>query len=274
MAHEHSIDKLTALWLLPVVAPILTSATGANLCGVIPEDSPALESTLVASYVLWGVGMPFAMSILVLYIHRLTVYKVQSLYLLTTAPCNRSDCKHIPPHRSTWSRRRRNNPTGNRSKEDQLRLPRILHCSSRRRRTHRINHVGIRHSLARICRCHHRLAVSQNEILNGMVGIYFPPWYGVANESNLGTFSLLSAQLGKELGKPFFSVMATIVTVCVILLWTLVASMTTIEGWRGKIFYAPCLATVGDKIPEPVGMIAAEPRAETDPAPAEEKGLA
>ncbi len=27
-----------------------------------------------------------------------------------------------------------------------------------------------------------------------------------------------------------------------------------VEGWKGKIFYAPCLASVGDKIPEPVEM--------------------
>jgi tellurite resistance protein TehA-like permease len=76
MAHDHSIDKLTAVWLLPVVAPIVAGATGGNLCAVIPQDSPALNHTLVASYILWGIGIPFAMSILVLYIHRLTVYKV------------------------------------------------------------------------------------------------------------------------------------------------------------------------------------------------------
>jgi tellurite resistance protein TehA-like permease len=76
MVHEQSIDKLTAVWLLPIVAPIVAAATGANLCTVIPRDSSALESTLVASYVLWGIGVPFAMSILVLYIHRLTIYKV------------------------------------------------------------------------------------------------------------------------------------------------------------------------------------------------------
>lgn len=81
MAHEHSIDKLTAVWLLPVVAPIVASATGANLCAVLPQDSPALGHTLVASYILWGTGFPFAMSILVLYIHRLTVYKVSSPFL-------------------------------------------------------------------------------------------------------------------------------------------------------------------------------------------------
>ena len=76
MVQEHTVDKVTAVWLLPIVAPIVAAAAGANLCTVIPRDSSALESTLVASYVLWGVGIPFAMSILVLYLHRLAIYKV------------------------------------------------------------------------------------------------------------------------------------------------------------------------------------------------------
>jgi tellurite resistance protein TehA-like permease len=75
ISHEQSIDKLTAVWLLPVVAPIVAANTGGNLCTVL-QDSATLHNTLVASYVLWGIGVPFAMSILVLYIHRLTVYKV------------------------------------------------------------------------------------------------------------------------------------------------------------------------------------------------------
>jgi len=70
-----------------------------------------------------------------------------------------------------------------------------------------------------------------------------------------GTFSLLSGALGKELDQPFFNVLATMITVVVILLWTLVAARTTIEGWEGKIFYAPCLASVGDPPPEPAEMI-------------------
>lgn len=88
MAHEHSIDKLTAIWLLPVVAPIVAAATGGNLCTVIPADSAALQHTLVASYILWGTGVPFALSILVLYIHRLTVYKVPIHPLSTKPPYN------------------------------------------------------------------------------------------------------------------------------------------------------------------------------------------
>ena len=72
--HEQSIDKLTAVWLLPVVPPIVASGVGGNLCSVIPKA--AVSPTLIASYVSWGIGVPFSMSLLVLYIHRLTVYNV------------------------------------------------------------------------------------------------------------------------------------------------------------------------------------------------------
>jgi tellurite resistance protein TehA-like permease len=74
VTHEQSIDKLTAVWLLPIVPPIVTAGVGGNLCLVIPQA--AISPTLIASYVCLGVGVPFAMSILVLYIHRLTIYKV------------------------------------------------------------------------------------------------------------------------------------------------------------------------------------------------------
>jgi hypothetical protein len=69
---------------------------------------------------------------------------------------------------------------------------------------------------------------------------------------------LCSGQLGKELLLPFFDIITTIVTVCVVLLWVMVATLTVVEGWKGKIFYAPCLSSVDqiteDPVPdEPIG---------------------
>ena len=61
----------------------------------------------------------------------------------------------------------------------------------------------------------------------------------------------------------FFNVVATIVTVCVILLWVLVAVRTSIEGWKGEIFYAPCLASVGDRVPESVDLTVEPPTTNT-----------
>ena len=76
MEQEHSIDKMNAAWLLPVIPSIVTAGTGANLCDVIRPDSASFSSVLVASYMLWGIGVSMAMTMLVLYLHRLVVFKV------------------------------------------------------------------------------------------------------------------------------------------------------------------------------------------------------
>jgi len=85
-------------------------------------------------------------------------------------------------------------------------------------------------------------------------GFTFPLGMDLEIRSDQGTFALCSSQLGKALDLQFFNIVACIVTVCVILLWGLVAMRTLIEGWKGEIFYAPCLASVGDRIPEPIDM--------------------
>jgi hypothetical protein len=59
--------------------------------------------------------------------------------------------------------------------------------------------------------------------------------------------------LGKQLNMTFFKVVGVVVSVCVIVLWFVVAVKTVIEGIGGKLFYAPCLAAIGvDRIPEAV----------------------
>jgi hypothetical protein len=85
ITREQSIDKLTAVWLLPIVLPIVAAGVGGNLCTVIPQA--AISPTLIVSYVCWGIGVPFAMSILILYIHRLTIYKVSATRL--SSPSNK-----------------------------------------------------------------------------------------------------------------------------------------------------------------------------------------
>lgn len=66
---------MTAAFLLPVVAPIVSSATGSIVAGVLPKPTYVLW-TAVVSYILWGAGVPLAMAILVIYFQRLTVHKL------------------------------------------------------------------------------------------------------------------------------------------------------------------------------------------------------
>jgi tellurite resistance protein TehA-like permease len=64
---------MTAAWLLPVVSTIVASASGGIVAEVLPSPDHALW-TVIASYILWGTGVPLAMTILVVYFTRLTLH--------------------------------------------------------------------------------------------------------------------------------------------------------------------------------------------------------
>jgi C4-dicarboxylate transporter/malic acid transport protein len=71
---DHSVDKMTAIWLLPVVAAEVTAASGGLLIPHLP-DAEAFR-ILVLSYALWAFSVPIAMSILVVLVLRLIVHKL------------------------------------------------------------------------------------------------------------------------------------------------------------------------------------------------------
>ncbi|CAD6443435.1 de0cef8f-ec8b-412b-afe1-d6da64ca230e [Sclerotinia trifoliorum] len=73
--HTVELSTMTAAWLLPIVAPIVASASGGIVASVLPNPQHALW-TLIISYILFGTGFPLAMTILVIYFQRLTVYKL------------------------------------------------------------------------------------------------------------------------------------------------------------------------------------------------------
>lgn len=75
--HTTDLKSMTAAWLLPIVAPIVASATGGIVADVLPNPQHALI-TVIVSYVLWGIGVPLAMAVLVVYFQRLTIYKLPS----------------------------------------------------------------------------------------------------------------------------------------------------------------------------------------------------
>ena len=71
---EHSIEKLTAVWLLPIVASEVAAATGGLLAPHLA--APEAFLTLILSYILWACSVPLAMSVLVLLFLRLALHKL------------------------------------------------------------------------------------------------------------------------------------------------------------------------------------------------------
>lgn len=72
-----SLERITALQLLPIAATIVAAGTGAEVAEILPDPKHAMGTVLV-SYILWGMGTPLAMTILVIYYQRLAVHKLPS----------------------------------------------------------------------------------------------------------------------------------------------------------------------------------------------------
>ena len=72
---DHSIEKMTAVWLLPVVAAEVAAASAAL---VLPHLSQAGAqfAMLISGYLLWAFSVPLAMGILVILLLRLVLHKL------------------------------------------------------------------------------------------------------------------------------------------------------------------------------------------------------
>lgn len=72
---EIQLRTVTALHLFPVVTTVVCAASGGIVAEVLPNSQQAL-ATVIAGYVLWGVGVPTALIIMTIYFHRLVIHKM------------------------------------------------------------------------------------------------------------------------------------------------------------------------------------------------------
>jgi C4-dicarboxylate transporter/malic acid transport protein len=74
---DHSMEKMTAVWLLPVVAAEVAAASAGTLVPHLADPHSALRM-LVLGYALWAFSVPIAMSILVILVMRLVLHSLPS----------------------------------------------------------------------------------------------------------------------------------------------------------------------------------------------------
>ncbi|WP_082471908.1 TDT family transporter [Rhizobium sp. Leaf321] len=72
---SHSIDQMTAVWLLPIVASEVAAVSGGLLLPHITGAQTQL-TVLMTSLVLWACSVPLAMSVLVILFLRMAVHKL------------------------------------------------------------------------------------------------------------------------------------------------------------------------------------------------------
>lgn len=80
---SHGIERMTAVWLLPLVAAEVTAASGALLLPHLADPSVRLD-LLTASYVLWACSMPAAFGVIVILFLRMAVHKLPESAMAAT----------------------------------------------------------------------------------------------------------------------------------------------------------------------------------------------
>ncbi|KAJ2786654.1 Plasma membrane sulfite pump involved in sulfite metabolism [Coemansia interrupta] len=78
-----SIESVTGAWLLLAAPLTVCAASGGTIAEYLPTNLALL--TVVASYFLLGAGMPLTCCLVVLYVHRITVYKLPARDIVLTS---------------------------------------------------------------------------------------------------------------------------------------------------------------------------------------------
>jgi C4-dicarboxylate transporter/malic acid transport protein len=222
---EHSIDQMTAVWLLPVVAAEVAAASGGILAPHL-ADGPAQFALLAASYALWAYSVPVAFGILSILVLRMALHKLP----------------HSGMAASSWLAL---GPIGTGA----LGLL-VLGGDAPA--------IFAAHGLASIGAVAQGIGVIGGLTLWGfglwwlmlaaMITIrYFREgvpfnlgWWGYTFP--LGVYTAATLRLGSSLDLTFFSVVGALLALALAAAWMVVATLTIHGGWKGHLFAAPYVA--------------------------------
>ena len=220
---SHSLDRLTAVWLLPIVAPEVAANAGAML---VPHLSPqAAQGILVTGFWLWGLSLSLAFSLITLVLLRLALHKLPEVDFAATS----------------WL------PVGplatgclglvNMGRE----APAAFAGTSLQSAAELVRDLGLFGGLAlwgaalwwfvlALLFARHHLR-DRMQFNLGWWGFIFP----------LGVFTLASWELFQLTHQLFFVGMTLALGGLLVGIWLVVASKTLQGIWHGELFRAPCL---------------------------------
>ncbi|KZT41726.1 hypothetical protein SISSUDRAFT_1042532 [Sistotremastrum suecicum HHB10207 ss-3] len=252
--HKQSLESMTAVWLLPVVQPVVGASTTATMAAVLLDVSPRHALlTLCLAFGQLMIGLPLAFMIGTIYLLRLIVYGLPSSPFITSmflilGPLGQGGIAFIriseviadmsaagllPPPFFT-------DPyTASIVKFMGLTMALFLWC------------FGLWWSFFAIAAIIE--VFSRNRVPFGV------PFWGMTFP--IGVYVLLTLQLAVTLDSKFFRVTGTILGLALILLWACIFVRTVFLAFEGSMFYAPCL----DDMPLPANPAQTK---DTEPEPA------
>ncbi|WP_455924415.1 TDT family transporter [Pseudomonas putida] len=223
---QHSIDQMTAVWLLPVVAAEVAAASGGLLAPHL-LDPAAQFGMLITSFVLWAFSVPVAFAILTILMLRMALHKLP----------------HESMAASSWLAL---GPIGTGA------LGMLLLGSDA---PAIFTAAGVLPGVGTMI---DGLGVVSAVILWGM-GLWWMllavlitvrylrsgmpfnlGWWAFIFP--LGVYTLATLRLGNVLHLAFFTLCGQGLVACLGMLWAVVMTRTLRGAWRGELFVSPCIA--------------------------------
>ena len=222
---EHSIDQMTAVWLLPVVAAEVAAASGGLLAPHL-ADAHAQLVVLTTSYVLWAFSLPVAFSILTILLLRMALHKLP----------------HENMAASSWLAL---GPIGTGALGMLLLgadapaifaangLPGIGEIAAGLGLVAGITLWGFGLWWMLMA-----LLITARYLRDGIP--FNLGWWGFTFP--LGVYSLATLKLASTLNLGFFSVVGCMLVSLLAVMWLIVGKRTVQGAWRGGLFVSPCIA--------------------------------
>jgi C4-dicarboxylate transporter/malic acid transport protein len=222
---EHSIDQMTAVWLLPVVAAEVAAASGGLLAPHLADAHSQLV-VLVTSYVLWAFSLPVAFSILTILLLRMALHKLP----------------HENMAASSWLAL---GPIGTGALGMLLLgadAPAIFAANGMAGVGEITAGLGL---VAGVTLWGFGLWWMLMAVLITLrylrAGIPFNlGWWGFTFP--LGVYSLATLKLASTLNLTFFAVFGCLLVGLLAVMWLIVGKRTVQGAWRGELFVSPCIA--------------------------------
>ncbi|MEL7548454.1 TDT family transporter [Pseudomonas protegens] len=222
---EHSIDQMTAVWLLPVVAAEVAAASGGLLAPHLLDAHGQLVM-LSTSYVLWAFSLPVAFSILTILLLRMALHKLPHESMaasswLALGPIGTGALGMLVLGADAPAIFAANGLPGVGEIAAGLGLVAGLTLWG----------FGLWWMLMAvlITRRYLREGIPFNL---GWWGFTFP----------LGVYSLATLKLGSTLHLGFFSVFGAVLVAALAVMWLIVAKRTVQGAYKGELFVSPCIA--------------------------------
>jgi len=230
--HHLSIEKMTAGWLLPIVPTVVAAASGGYVATVLNPDDAFV--VLITSYCLWGLGLGLSFMVIALYFQRLALHHLPEAEVIVSAflplgPLGQGSFGIIQISQAGKKVFLENDLVRQAISSEVVFIVSVI--------------VGLLLWGLGLWWFFHGITSVLVRCIRGKIPFNMGFWGFIFP---FGVFTSSTVAISKALPSAFFSYLAMVFIVALVILWLYVAAGTLKKAFDQSLFVAPCLSCMTD----------------------------